>query len=182
MQTVLVLIGLLIAAGALAAILWSIAYPKHRLWPPQRYTGLTPILIWIPTFTLFGILLVLGLMEWGRLAVPNWLRFGVGIPFILVGNVVVWSEVGHFGMAQTAGARGALRTTGMYRYSRNPQYVADIAMVAGLIVLCASASVAIVGSAVISVLIAAPFAEEPWLTEQYGSAFETYKTRVRRFL
>ena len=182
MQAVLILVGLVIAATTLAAILWSIAYPERRLWPPKRYTKATPFLVWVPTFTLFGILIVLGLMNWGSLPIPTWLRFGVGIPLIVAGNVGVWSEVAQFGIAQTGGAKGSLRTGGMYRYSRNPQYVADIAIIIGLIVLCASSGAVLIGFAGIAVLIAAPFAEEPWLEEQYGSPFENYRAKVRRFL
>jgi len=182
METVLIVIGLVIAAGTLAAIVWSILYPERRLWPPKQYTKATPALVWVPTFTLFGILIVLGLMNWGSLPIPTWLRFGVGIPLIFAGNLIVWLEAAQFGIAQTGGAKGSLRTGGMYRYSRNPQYVADIAIIIGWIVLCASSGAAIVGIAGIAVLIAAPFAEEPWLKEQYGSAFEDYRAKVRRFL
>ena len=181
-QAVLIIVGLVIAAGTLAAILRSIAYPKRRLWPPKRYTKATPVLVWAPTFTLFGILIGLGVMNWGSLTIPTWLRFGVGIPLIVAGNVIVWSEVAQFGIAQTGGAKGSLRTGGMYRYSRNPQYVADITLIIGWILLCASSEAALVGFAGIAVLIAAPFAEEPWLEEQYGSRFENYRAKVRRFL
>ena len=182
MSTVLVFTGLMIVAATFAAMLWSVAYPARRLWPPKRYTMATPILVWVPTFTLFGMLIVLGVMEWGSLPIPTWLRFGVGVPLIIAGNVVVWSEAAKFGVAQTGGAKGTLRTSGMYRYSRNPQYVADIAMIIGWIILSASADAALVGLAGIIVLITAPFAEEPWLKEQYGSAFEDYEAKVRRFL
>lgn len=182
MQAVLIVVGLVIATGTLAAILWSIAYPERGLWPPKRYTKATPVLVWVPTFALFGILIVLGVMNWGSLPIPTWLRFGVGIPLIVAGNVIVWSEVAQFGIAQTGGAKGSLRTGGMYRYSRNPQYVADIAMIIGWILLCASSGAALVGFAGIAVLIAAPFAEEPWLKEQYCSQFENYRATVRRFL
>ncbi len=88
-----------------AAMLWSIAYPGRRLWPPKRYTMTTPILVWVQTFALFGILIGLGVMEWGNLPIPNWLRFGVGVPLIGAGNVVVWLEVAQFGVAQTRGAK-----------------------------------------------------------------------------
>ncbi|SLN42116.1 hypothetical protein PSJ8397_02133 [Pseudooctadecabacter jejudonensis] len=182
MQPVLIVVGLVIAAGTLAAIFWSIAYPKRRLWPPKRYTKATPVLVWVPTFTLFGILILLGLMSWGSLPIPTWLRFGVGIPLIVAGNVIVWSEVAQFGIAQTGGAKGSLRTGGMYRYSRNPQYVADIAMVVGWIMLSASSGATLIGLAGIVVLLAAPLAEEPWLEEQYGAAFKNYRAKVRRFL
>lgn len=182
MQILLVSLGLGVAAATFVAILWSVAFPAHRLWPPKRYTTMTPVLVWVPTFTLFGVLLVLGVMEWNSLAVPAWIRFGLGVPLIVAGNIVVWSEVSHFGIPQTGGAKGSLRTEGMYRYSRNPQYVADIAIVGGWIILSASGSVAVVGLAGIAILIAAPFAEEPWFKAQYGSAFQNYMHKVRRFL
>lgn len=182
MQVLLVILGLGIAGAALAAFIWSIAYPARRIWPPNRYTGVTPILVWVPTFALFGILFVLGIWGWGSLDLPNWLRFGVGIPLIVAGNIVVWSEVSHFGVPQTGGAIGSLRTAGMYRYSRNPQYMADIAIVSGWMALSAAPWTLVVAIAVIIVLVAAPFAEEPWLEEQYGEAFDAYRTRVRRFL
>lgn len=179
---ILVLIGLAIATAALIAILWSIAYPERRLWPPKRYTKATPILVWVPTYSLFAILIALGIMEWGSLQISIWLRLGIGIPLILAGNVIVWSEVAQFGLAQTGGAKGSLRTSGMYRYSRNPQYVADIAMIVGWVMLSGSPGAVVVGSAGIAVLVAAAYAEEPWLKLQYGSAFDDYKARVRRFL
>jgi len=182
METALIFLGLGIAAATLASILWSIAVPERRVWPPKRYTAVTPILVWVPTFSLFGILLLLGVWGWGDLPVPAWLRFGVGIPLTMIGNFVVWSEVAHFGVPQTGGAKGTLRTAGMYRYSRNPQYMADIAIVAGWIILSSAPWALAIGAAAILVLIAAPFSEEPWLKEQYGSAFEAYAARVRRFL
>jgi protein-S-isoprenylcysteine O-methyltransferase Ste14 len=182
MEITLVSVGLGIAAATLGSILWSITYPERRIWPPQQYTAITPILVWVPTFSLFGILIVLGVLGWGDLAFPNWLRFGLGLPFIVIGNVIVWSEVAHFGVPQTGGAKGTLRTAGMYRYSRNPQYMADIAIVGGWIILSSAPLVLVVGPVAILVLIAAPFAEEPWLKEKYGSAFEAYAARVSRFL
>lgn len=181
MQNLLIILGLVIAAMTLAAILWSIAFPDRRLWPPKRYTILTPFLVWVPTFMLFGILILLGVWGWGDLPIPSWVRFGAGLPFILIGNIVVWMEVSNFGVAQTGGAKGTLRTEGMYRYSRNPQYMADIGIVSGWMILSAAPWAMVVGLAGIAVLIAAPFSEEPWLKDQYGSAFKDYSSRVRRF-
>ncbi|WP_299615561.1 methyltransferase [uncultured Tateyamaria sp.] len=182
MQGFFIILGLGVAAMTLAAILWSIVFPDRRIWPPKRYTTLTPFLVWAPTFTLFAVLILLGIWGWTDLAIPSWLRFGVGLPLILIGNVVVWMEVSYFGVPQTGGAKGNLRTEGMYRYSRNPQYMADIGIVCGWMILSAAPWAMVVGLAGIVVLIAAPFSEEPWLKDQYGTAFEDYSTRVRRFL
>lgn len=181
MQYLLIFLGLGVAAMTLAAILWSIAYPARRVWPPKRYTALTPFLVWVPTFTLFGVLILLGVWGWADLAIPSWVRFGVGLPLILIGNIVVWMEVSHFGVPQTGGAKGNLRTEGMYRYSRNPQYMADIGIVIGWMILSAAPWAIVLGLAGIAVLIAAPFSEEPWLKDQYGSTFENYSSKVRRF-
>jgi protein-S-isoprenylcysteine O-methyltransferase Ste14 len=121
-------------------------------------------------------------MGWGTLDTPNWLRFGVGLPLIFIGNFVVWREVSRFGVPQTGGATGTLRTEGMYRYSRNPQYVADVGIVCGWMTLSAAPWAIALGISVIAVLIATPFAEEPWLNKQYGSAYRAYCNKVRRFL
>lgn len=182
MQAFFVTIGLVCAVSTFAVMLWSIVFPARRIWPPKHYTAVTPVLVWAPTLTIFGTLIALGVLGWGDLAFPNWARFGLGLPLICLGNLVVWFEVAHFGVSQTGGAKGTLRTARTYRYSRNPQYVADIAIVVGWIVLSASASAALVGLAGIAVLIAAPFAEEPWLKEQYGSEFQDYASKVRRFI
>ncbi|WP_424972925.1 methyltransferase family protein [Dinoroseobacter sp. S76] len=182
METALTCLGLGIALGTLAAILWSVAHPSRRLWPPDDYTTWTPFLVWIPTFTLFGILIVLGILGWGSLPLPAWVRFGLGVPLILFGNAAVWLEVSRFGIAQTGGAVGELRTGGLYRHSRNPQYVADLVMILGWMLFSAAPLVSVVGGAAILALLAAPFAEEPWLRAQYGSEFEGYASRVRRFL
>ena len=90
-------------------------------------------------------------------------------------------EVSHFGVPQTGGAKGTLRTKGMYRYSRNPQYMADIGIVSGWMILSAAPWAIVVGLAGIAVLIAAPFSEEPWLKVQYGITYDSYSSRVRRF-
>lgn len=181
MQTVLIYLALGTVALTLVAILWSVAFPQLRLWPPKNYTALTPVIVWVPTFALFGILFILGIKGWGDFSIPSWLRFGVGLPLILIGNIIVWLEVSHFGVPQTGGAKGSLRTQGMYRYSRNPQYLADIAIVGGWIMLSASHSVLLVGISAIALLIAAPFAEESWLFEQYGQPYKDYASKTRRY-
>ena len=181
MAAALFWIGLALAAGTLAVLLWSIVVPDRRIRPPRRYTAVTPVAVWVPTVALFGILFVLGVLGWNEAGLPAWLRCGIGLPLVVAGNLAVWYEAGKFGFRQTSGDSGTLRTEGLYRYSRNPQYVADIGMIAGWLILSASAAAAWVGGVAILALAAAPFAEEPWLRQRYGNAFETYAGRVRRF-
>jgi protein-S-isoprenylcysteine O-methyltransferase Ste14 len=176
------ILGLFLTIATLIAILWSIVKPNLRMWPPQSYSLWTPIIVWVPTFTIFGCLIGLGILGWGDFPISNWLRFGIGIPLIIIGNVAVWYEVGKFGIDQTGGAVGSLKTNGLYQYSRNPQYVADTTMVIGWLLLSASTYALPTGIMAILVLLVAPFAEEPWLAETYGNSYTSYTKKVRRYL
>jgi len=63
-----------------------------------------------------------------------------------------------------------------------PQYVADMIILVGWAMLSASGwAVSVAGIGVV-VLASAPFAEEPWLAENYGGQFHEYKARVRRYI
>ena len=182
MSAVFVIIGFLIAAASRGGLVWSIAYPARRIWPPKAYSVWTPIVVWVPTFALSGTLIALGVIGWGQMELPAWIRYGLGIPIVVLSNIVVWSAVRRFGIAQTGGAEGTLKTNGLYRYSRNPQYVADAFMIFGWLILSASPNALAVGILAIAVLMIAPFAEEPWLRERFGRAFDDYCARTRRYL
>lgn len=104
MEIALTVLGL----ATLMAIIWSIAFPTQRLWPPLRYTRRTPMLVWVPTFVLFGVLVGLGVFGWGQIELPQWVRLGLGAPLIIFGNVAVWIEVSRFGIPQTGGEGGIL--------------------------------------------------------------------------
>ena len=175
-------VGLLPAAVILAALVWSIARPRRRLWPPHRSTALHKILLWALTMAIFASAVALGLLGWGTLALPGWLRWGLGLPLVVAGNAVVWSAIAALGLGATSGEAGGLRTRGLYRHSRNPQYAADVAILVGIGLLSASATALPVIGAGVVLFILAPFAEEPWLRETYGDAFEAYAAGTPRFL
>lgn len=182
MAVVLNWVGLAIGAATLVALLWSVFVPSRRIWPPRRYGRWTPWLVWVPTVTLFGILVFLGVQDWGTVGLPGWLRFGIGAPLIVASNIAVWSEVRGFGWRQTGGDEGRLVTDGLYRFSRNPQYVADALMIVGWLLLSASAVAIPLGLVVIACLLVEPFAEEPWLEERHGEEYAAYRRRTPRFL
>ncbi|MGR3512273.1 MAG: methyltransferase family protein [Paracoccaceae bacterium] len=112
---------------------------------------------------------------------PAWMRYGLGIPTVVLSNIAVWSAVRRFGIAQTGGAEGTLKTDGLYRYSRNPQYVADAVMIFGWLVLSSSAATLLVGATSIFALLIAPLAEESWMKERYGRVYEAYMKVTPRY-
>lgn len=181
MAIVSMVMALAIAGLTLGAILWSVAWPERRLWPPQAFGLLQSFIAWGGTLVFFVSVAALGILGWGGAAVPDWLRYGIGSILFLVGNVGVWSEVISFGSSQTMGAEGQLKTDGLYHFSRNPQYVADIAILIGWGLLSASVLALPAIFAGIAVFAAFPFAEERWLEERYGAVYLLYCREVRRF-
>ncbi len=107
---------------------------------------------------------------------------GGGLVLIISGSIVVWIGVRKIGFGATSGEVADLNSDGVYRYSRNPQYVADMAILIGWAVLSASGWVACIAAFGVIVLAAAPFAEEPWLEDIYGADYRAYKTKVRRYM
>lgn len=76
-----------------------------------------------------------------------------------------------------------LVTTGLYRFSRNPMYVAVAAMLAGWSLAFLSRPLATyTGLVIVAFHLRVLFGEEPRLARTHGAAWEEYKTRVPRWL
>jgi protein-S-isoprenylcysteine O-methyltransferase Ste14 len=166
-------------------LLVSIARPQMRFWPPperpawrRRVTRITGPL---GPLSVVGIL-VLGALDRGSFGWSHWSRLAVGgVLFVLGGGFALWGLFG-LGVEASQGVRGSLRTDGPYRYSRNPQYVGTVAGLLGYALVCNSTLTLGAWAAWSTWYLMAPFAEEPWLREQLGEAYEEYTTRVRRYL
>jgi protein-S-isoprenylcysteine O-methyltransferase Ste14 len=175
-------LALFCAAFLCAGLIWSILFPERRIWPPERVTWMTQAMIWPPTLTIVACVAIVGIAEWNALGWPLGVRWGVGLPLILAGNTVVWSAVFGIGLEATSGARADLKADGLYRWSRNPEYVADMGILIGWVILSASLSAMIAATGGLIALVLAPFAEEPWLEEVHGAAYLSYRRRTPRFL
>jgi protein-S-isoprenylcysteine O-methyltransferase Ste14 len=159
----------------------TIARPKRRVWPPPSRASWQYWYTWV--FTVLGMFgtATLGILDWNTFSLPQWLRVAGGL-LAVSGTVFALWGVRELGARATQGLGGELATTGPYRYSRNPQYVGDIALLLGFGLLCNSA-VTLAAVALGSVWFAlAPFAEEPWLRERLGSPYEEYARHAPRFL
>lgn len=177
-----ILIGVIAGLYLIGALAWSIAYPERRIWPPKEATTGIKIRVWSATIAIFSATFLLGISSWNNMGWPAEIRWGVGLFLIIAGNLAVWIGVMKIGFAATSGEVAELKTDGLYRYSRNPQYVADMAILIGWAVLSASGWAAFVAAVGVLTLAMAPFAEEPWLEENYGQAFTNYKSHVRRYI
>lgn len=177
-----IIVGSIAGFYLLAAFGWSIAFPERRIWPPKQATTGIKFRVWLAAIAIFGATFVLGIVNWNSFDWPALVRWSIGPVLIVAGNVVAWMGVQKIGFDATSGEVAELKTDGLYRYSRNPQYVADMAILVGWAVLSASGWAAFIAIVGVLVLAAAPFAEEPWLEDTYGTDFRTYKSKVRRYI
>lgn len=76
-----------------------------------------------------------------------------------------------------------LVVVGLYRYSRNPMYIAVTTMLAGWSICFWSSTLAIYTCFVMLAFhLRVVFGEEPWLARTHGADWDEYKSKVPRWL
>lgn len=182
MSSIILLITLAAEILTTIAVIVSIAVPQRRLWPPVRpHAWGRYFLLALFSISAGGVIL-LGILDWDDFIFPAWARMLVGLPLGLVGNALsIWAILA-LGFTNTTGEKNALICRGPYRFSRNPQYVGFIIALVGWALMTNSTSAFMASMAGILPLVMVPFAEEPWLHQRYGAAYEAYIRSVRRFI
>ena len=159
----------------------SVVNPTHRVWPTPGWESWQFWFIWVLIIFALASLGILALLDWNSFIFPGWLRYVVGLPLFLGGLVLPFSGVGRLGTYTSIGLKGKLTTTGLYRYSRNPQYLGDITCLIGVILL-SNATIVLLPGLLGALLFALwPFSEESWLRERFGADYERYCRQVPRF-
>ena len=173
------LCSLLVLAVCLIA---SLVRPEARVWPPPGAASWQFWLVWTLTTVAAVGTVVVGILDWNRLALDHWLRLPIGGALVVGGLLFARWGMTTLGRRATLGIEGVLVAKGPYRYTRNPQYVGDIAALLGWGILCNSLLTWIVSLLGMAWFALAPFTEEPWLRARYGSAYGDFRRRVPRFL
>lgn len=174
-------------AMGLARALISIRWPEHRRWPPPAGAEpLGPFRRCLTSLaTSLGVPLV-GLLDWNSFVFDHPARFVVAALLIAFG-VIAGRAHRHLGSSESLGQAPpggelVLRTDGPYAITRNPQYVGAVPAYLGIAIGTNSLLAAIAGALMIASLVANVFAEESWMRERFGTAYEDYCRRVPRFL
>jgi len=147
--------------------------------------------------TIFFVLapgMVAGLVPWllcgWRVAARAWNPWpvrGVGVLLILSGLAALVACFARFAVEGRGTPAPAMPTetlvvSGLYRYVRNPMYVAVFAMVAGEGLLFGSRVVLVYAACVwVGFTLFVLLYEEPTLRRRYGSSFDAYCAQVRRW-
>lgn len=165
----------------LAGALWCIAFPSRRIYPMAGPNGWY-YLMW----ALFGFVFfsnpVFVVLDWNSGAWPSDLRFWLALPLAFLGAALVTWGMVTLGAKRTSGLAEELVARGPYLLTRNPQYVGDFFLFVGVAIFANSGAAAVTHLLTALVLLLAPFAEEPWLEEQYGEAYAAYRRTVPRYL
>jgi protein-S-isoprenylcysteine O-methyltransferase Ste14 len=110
---------------------------------------------------------------------PLWQASALAASAIL--GVIYLSALIALGRKATYCQASGLETSGIYRWTRNPQYTTAIAAMALLAVGVADFPLAALAGALITVYVLMANAEEPWLLQRYGQAYVEYAAEVPRF-
>lgn len=165
-----------------ASLIVTLRIPSLRVWPPPRRNSWQYLFTWGLTMVSFAGILILGILGWDSFVLDHWLRFPIGIGLIASSIVLVIWAIRALGLHASQGLGGRLIQQGPYQITRNPQYVADIGMLAGFAILANSTYAWLTCLLSMAWFILAPFTEEPWLRDEFGLDYDLYRERVPRFI
>lgn len=169
----------LLLLGAVAA---SLAFPKHRIWPPPGPRSWQFLGTWLLTAIAFVAGAAVGFLDYGSFVLDAPVWRAAGLVLIALGAGLADWGVRTLGSRTSSGLGGRFRRRGPYRFSRNPQYVGDGLVVVGIVLLADSILVAVIAVFGLACLLLAPLAEERWLVETYGDEYQRYRRAVPRYL
>jgi protein-S-isoprenylcysteine O-methyltransferase Ste14 len=166
----------------LVGVIFSIAYPSKRIWPPLKKWSWQYIVTWFLFYAAVTLTIILAFLTWDTWIISSEIRYFIGIPASLIGGVLVSWGIATLGIENTSGSAGGFVEKGPYQFTRNPQYLGDITLFLGLALVANSLYVAILLILQSIIFAITPLTEELWLEEQYGDDYIEYKSRTPRFL
>lgn len=166
----------LIAGYAISALV-----PDRRLWPigDSRWRWWVN---WSALSVVFTGFPVLAYRDWNSSSLTNTPLRIIGAIISTLGMAFSLSALFELGWMESSGRAGELRTDGIYEYTRNPQTVGFVTFIVGTLLAVNSRKLALHGLLTAVIYVLFPFAEEPWLRDHYGDAYEEYCEQTPRFL
>jgi len=181
MKEIIFNINIFIYTAIVAALFFSIKNPKQSIWPPVQKKSWQYKLIWTLFYVGFSLNALLIVVSWNTWNIPHYIRFGVGGPLAFFGGVLLVTAIITLGWKATYGLQDQFIEHGIYKYSRNPQYIGDVLLFLGVAIVANSMYVCVIHSIMAVFFVCAPLSEEGWLTLRYGHKYKNYKKTTRRF-
>jgi protein-S-isoprenylcysteine O-methyltransferase Ste14 len=163
-------------------VVYSILFPQKRIWPPPSKNSWQYRWYW--NLFYIGVLLdvVLVFLEYDSWIISQKVRYFIGVPLILLGGYIVTKAIFTLGLKNTYGLKDGFVEEGLYKFTRNPQYLGDIILILGLILFLNSLNLTVLLTVAMIIFILMPFSEEIWLEETYKQTYLDYKAKTSRFI
>jgi len=184
MTTLIFAVGAAVAAVLLSLLVITLLFPSLRIWPTPGPKTWQSSVFW-PLFRSLNVLcFAMAAASLGDspqlLGLPSWFR--------LLAVVLLAASVATFvysfrilGRDNSYGAQDGLVTSGIYRWSRNPQN-AMLLLVYGCLALAADTGASyLLCGAMMAAYTLMILTEEPWLAAIYGEPYRRYCAEVPRF-
>ncbi|WP_135306067.1 methyltransferase family protein [Haloarcula amylovorans] len=168
---IILIVGYLISAFVPDRRLWPIGDSNWRWW--VNWSALSVVFAGFP---------VLAYRDWNSSRLTDTPLRITGALISTLGMAFSLSALFELGWMESSGREGELRTDGIYKYTRNPQTVGFVTFIVGTLLAVNSRKLAVHGFLTVVIYVLFPFAEEPWLREQYGEAYADYCEQTPRFL
>jgi protein-S-isoprenylcysteine O-methyltransferase Ste14 len=128
-----------LAAGATLDLLLlrTLFAPPFRIWPTPEPGSWQSLTFWGLSRGGMVFTFAVALLDWNSAALLHVSRYLLGLPLFLVGFGITMCGYFNLGLANTYCGADGLVSHGLYRYSRNPQYISSIISLVGL-TICAN--------------------------------------------
>ena len=150
--------------------------------------SINPFLFYSGKITMFicwGLSLIRAIVpSFGWVDVPLWMSW-LGACMLCVSTVVLLLSFYELGSSLRYGLpeqETKLKTSGLYRFSRNPQYLGVFMVTISCTIFFPNILNIILGLYCIAMQCLMIFGEEKFLAKKFGIEWEEYKNKVRRFL
>ena len=181
MTTVLFIIGAVLAVVLLVLLVFTLLLPPFRIWPTPGSGSWQGYVFW-PLFRSLNVLCfaVAITTHANYLGLPTWLRL-VAFALLVFSIALFIYSFRVLGKDNSYGAQDGLVTSGIYRWTRNPQNGMLIVVYGCLAFASDSTPTYVLCAAMMAVYALMVLAEEPWLEVAYGEPYRRYCSCVPRF-
>jgi|SRR5215510_772748 len=181
MTAVLFVIGATVATVLLGLLLVTLLFPPFRIWPTPGTGSWQGYVFW-PLFRSLNVLCFgMAIADAANfLGLPTWSRL-VAVVLLAVSIALFIYSFWILGRDNSYGAQDGLVTSGIYRWTRNPQNLMLIIVYGCLAFAADSGPTYVLCAAMVAVYFLMVLAEEPWLVTAYGEPYRRYRCQVPRF-
>jgi len=180
MGTTIFAIGAVAGLTLLFLLLLARRHPVMHVWPPPGAWSWQSLVFWILFRALNLSVIVLAVADIASF--DNDILSRVIAGFIGLAGVVLYvCACVALGRENLYGGKAGLITSGIYRWTRNPQYATIIPAYFGIAVASGSLRCQLLAALAAAVFLQMAVAEEAWLAEAYGQAYARYRAMVPRF-